>query len=253
MWNLHANELLGAWELGLGRGMSERAAILLRSTAADDRDGRDPARLPLGARDGLLLDLYRAAFGPRLEGMAACPKCGAEQEFELRVEDLKLSAPRDAVDAASWSLAHGVYDVTFRLPDSLDAEAVAAAVGGDPSEGVRLLLERCVIGATAMVEDQRREVAARELPDETVEAISARMGELDPQAEIQLAMECVACRHQWTDLLDVVAFLWGELHAWAMRTLDDVHRLAASYGWSEADILSMSPRRRNLYIEIIMS
>jgi hypothetical protein len=199
----------------------------------------------------LLLDLYRSAFGPRLEGVAACPHCAAEQEFQLRVEDLKLPAPIDA-EAATWTITCGAHQVTFRLPDSLDAEAAAVA-GGEPSAIVRSLLERCVVTATVMAQAERQPVIARELPDDVVRAISARMSELDPQAEITLMMECVACRHRWPELLDVAAFVWGEIHAWAMRTLGEVHQLAASYGWSEAEILSTSPRRRSFYIELITS
>jgi hypothetical protein len=249
MWNLRANELLGAWEHGLGCGMVERATILLRAAAGEAMAGRDPARLPLGARDALLLDLYRTAFGPRLDGVAACPQCGAEHEFQLRVDDLKLPAPTDA-DAAEWTVTCGAYHVTFRLPDSLDAVAVAGA-DEEPSATARRLLERCIVSAEAQAE--RRAVAASELPDDVAQVISARMSELDPQAEIELKMECVACRHRWPELLDITAFLWGEINAWALRTLSDVHQLAASYGWSEASILSMSPKRRSFYIELITS
>lgn len=228
--------------------MAERAAILLRAAAGEAMAGRDPARLPLGARDALLLDLYRTAFGPRLDGVAACPQCGAEHEFQLRVEDLKLRAPADA-SAAEWTIACGAYQVTFRLPDS-DAIAVVGA-GEEPSTAVRRLLERCVVSAVAQAE--RKPVAASELPDDVVQVISTRMSELDPQAEIELKMECVACRHRWPELLDIAAFLWGEINAWALRTLSDVHQLAASYGWSEASILAMSPQRRSFYIELITS
>lgn len=249
MWNLRANALLGAWEHGLGSGMAERAVILLRAAARDAMAGSDPARLPLGARDALLLDLYRVAFGPRLEGVAVCPQCGAEHEFQLRVEDLKLPTPADAA-ATEWTITCGAYQITFRLPDSLDAAAVVDA-GVEPSATVRRLLERCVVSAVAQAE--RQPITASELPDDVVQVISARMSELDPQAEIELKMQCVACRHRWPELLDVVAFLWGEINAWALRTLNDVHQLAASYGWSEASILAMSPQRRSFYIELITS
>jgi hypothetical protein len=253
MWNLRTNELLSAWELGLGRGMAERAVILLRAAAGEDMAGRDPALLPLGVRDGLLLDLYKSAFGPRIEGVASCPECRAEQEFHLCVEDLKIPATSDG--ASQWTITCGAYQVAFRLPDSLDAEAIAsdAAGTGDRAAAARCLLERCVITATALQQARQQSVTASELPDDVVQAISARMSELDPQAEIELMMECVACRHRWPELLDVATFLWGEIHAWAVRTLGDVHQLAASYGWSEADVLAMSPRRRSLYIELITS
>ncbi len=50
---------------------------------------------------------------------------------------------------------------------------------------------------------------------------------------------------------DIVSFLWNELNAWAIRTLREVHILASAYGWSETDILAMSPWRRQFYLEVL--
>jgi hypothetical protein len=36
----------------------------------------------------------------------------------------------------------------------------------------------------------------------------------------------------------------------AMRLVGDVHALARIYGWTEADVLAMSPRRRATYLEL---
>ena len=47
---------------------------------------------------------------------------------------------------------------------------------------------------------------------------------------------------------DIVSFFWSELTAWSIRILDHVHRLASAYGWSEADILTMTPSRREMYL-----
>ena len=41
-----------------------------------------------------------------------------------------------------------------------------------------------------------------------------------------------------------------EVEAEAMRLLRDVHVLARQYGWREADIIAMSPLRRQMYVEM---
>ena len=76
------------------------------------------------------------------------------------------------------------------------------------------------------------------------------MAEADPQADVQLALVCPACGHTWQATFEIVSFLWAELSAWAERTLADVHALASTYGWREADILAMSARRRQRYLEL---
>ena len=78
-----------------------------------------------------------------------------------------------------------------------------------------------------------------------------QMALADPQADVQLNLSCPACNHHWQSVFDIVSFFWSEIHAWAQRTLREIHALASAYGWREADILALSPRRRQLYLEMI--
>jgi hypothetical protein len=77
------------------------------------------------------------------------------------------------------------------------------------------------------------------------------MAELDPQADVQLALQCPSCSHPWHDPFDIATFFWGEINAWAVRILREVHMLAAAYGWSETDILAMNARRRQVYLDMV--
>ncbi len=76
------------------------------------------------------------------------------------------------------------------------------------------------------------------------------MAEQDPQAEILLDVACPACGHAWQTLLDIVDFVWREVSAGATRLLEEVHTLARAYHWREADILALSSRRRQAYLEM---
>ena len=62
---------------------------------------------------------------------------------------------------------------------------------------------------------------------------------------------CPACTFTWSEPFDIVTFFWAEIDAWARRLLADVHVLASSYGWSERDILALSPVRRQYYLEMV--
>ncbi len=84
-----------------------------------------------------------------------------------------------------------------------------------------------------------------------VAAVEDRIAALDPQADIQLALSRPACGHRWQAAFDILSFLWTELGEWAARTLRDVHRLALAYGWSERDILALSPVRRRHYLGML--
>jgi hypothetical protein len=76
------------------------------------------------------------------------------------------------------------------------------------------------------------------------------MASADPGADIDLAFDCPECGHRWQEVFDINGFLWREIHAWAKRTLRDVHVLARAYGWTEPDALSLSPTRRQIYLEL---
>ena len=89
------------------------------------------------------------------------------------------------------------------------------------------------------------------LPEGVAIAVSDRMAELDAQGDIQLSLTCPKCERVWTAPLDIVSYLWSEIHAWAGRTLRDVHALASVYGWTEGEILALSPGRRQAYLEMI--
>jgi hypothetical protein len=54
-------------------------------------------------------------------------------------------------------------------------------------------------------------------------------------------------------LFDAGSFFWSELGAWARRLLHEIHSLARAYGWSESEILTLSPARRQAYLELIGS
>ena len=79
----------------------------------------------------------------------------------------------------------------------------------------------------------------------------ARIAEADPQADVEVALNCPCCQHTWQTDFDIVSYLWAELHAWATRLFREVHLLASAYGWSESDILNMSARRRRHYLEML--
>jgi len=238
---LSAHELLDAWEKCLGRPPHERALTLLSALGGGDAGAL--SRLSIGRRDGALLELRERVFGPRLTSLASCPACGERMEMELEVGDLLVEQHDE--QPASLALRAGDYDVLFRLPDTNDLAALAPCE--DAPEAARALLSRCVLSARLGDE----EVDAARLPPEVLEAVGSRMGEADPQGDMRLALVCPACAHAWQESFDIGQFLWGELNAWAARTLGEVHRLAKAYGWREADILSLSPQRRRIYLDMV--
>jgi hypothetical protein len=200
--------------------------------------------LPVGQRDARLLEMREALFGTQLTCLTSCPRCGEKLELALQTGQLR-STPPDGQASASHTLSAGQVEVKFRLPNSADLLQIADLA--DASQARATLLERCVQQVTR----SGAPLSVSELPEDVLSGITERMAQIDPQADIQIALTCPACAWQWSSLFDIVSYLWSEINTWAIRMLREVHQLASVYGWRESDILALSPLRRQLYLELI--
>jgi hypothetical protein len=258
--------LLDACEHGRDASPGERALILL-GVAHPEASVSTLSDWPVGRRDAALLALSERLFGPRLPAQAHCPRCAALLELEVDVAQLAVAAPHEAADA--FVFQSGGIRVTWRLPNAGDLALLGRGTPG--RDGAvpmnRWLLERCIVavepddttaadrdasGASLLAVAASRSIRipaemAAALESEMTEAIAAA----DPLAEIALELTCPDCAAAWSAPFDIVRFLWSEVDAWAARILDEVHILASRYGWSEAEILALSPQRRQHYRDLI--
>jgi len=237
-----ATDLLNVWELGRSRSPVERALSLLQiATPEPPREAL--AQFGIGRRDAELLKLREKFFGSRMTGHANCPACGQQMEMNFAVAELQTTPLPKLRE--TYTEIFGEYEIGFRLPNSNDLATLLP--GEEVAPQKRGLVQRCVVNATRA----GKPLATDQLPENVVGNLSERMSELDPQGDVQLALTCPQCSHHWQAPLDIVSFIWSEIHAWAVRLLRDVHVLASSYGWGEADILALSPWRRQAYLELI--
>ena len=239
---LNAQELLLIWEQGMAHPPTRRALGLL-AAASPDVSLEHLSTLSIGQRDEQLLTLREWTFGPQLESVVTCPHCGERLEINLTVNDLRV-APSPNLES-EFGLSIAGYQVRYRLPNSQDLELVGT--DADTQTAQEILLSRCLLEVVSPPDI----APSTPLPIAVTEAVIAAMEEQDPQADITLALTCPACEHHWEAGFDIVSFFWHELTSWARRILWDVHRLARAYGWSEQEILALSPTRRQLYLEMV--
>ncbi|MDN7179620.1 hypothetical protein M0D69_16820 [Caballeronia sp. SEWSISQ10-4 2] len=239
--------LLDAWDRGHSLSADAWALWLLR-TATVKAGASTPAgtlaQWTVGRRDRALLRLRSLTFGASINGLADCPGCGAAAEFDMNCDALAGSPSADDEPAPAQFEAAG-YAVTCRAVTAGDLLAIADCADVDVASD--RLLERCVDARNA----QGVRVAHRQLPADLLADITIRLELADPHADIQLNVRCPACGHGWQVAFDIVQYFWRELGAWATRQLRDVHELASAYGWSEAQILALSPARRQRYLDML--
>ena len=251
-----ATDLLATWEAGIAASSTHRA-LLLHALARPADDVGQLLAVPVGERDAELLALRRALFGERANVRLACRECEEDLEFDFEVRAAlaardaaaRDTAARDTAagerteKAAPIEVSEGPWTVRLHLPTPGDLLAAAEV----PAAQARaLLLARCVLEARRGT----KRVAAADLPPAVQTRVAEAAAAADPCADIVFDVPCPACGHCTKALLDVAAFVWAELDAWAHRTLLEVHLLAATYGWSEPEVLALSPLRRRRYLEL---
>ncbi|WP_372740946.1 hypothetical protein [Neptunomonas sp.] len=251
---LNADELLTVWEQGLNQSLLRRALILL-AAAFPEISPDNLAQMSIGQRDGLLMQLRQCLFGQELLNTAVCPECNERIEWQNNLSDFLLTSDQIPPPQDTFELDAGGYQLRFRLPNSLD---IAAVINSHQIQGGQLhqsqsasqkqqLLSRCLL----QIEQQGSGCDFEELPDSVLQALTNQLEALDPQADIRLNLTCPECAHAWTVLFDIASFLWTEVNEWSERMLQTVYQLAAGYGWSEQEILRLSPVRRQLYLGLM--
>jgi hypothetical protein len=230
---------------------------ILRVGADENVTPQTVRTLTVGDREALLLHLRRVTYGERLPCLLQCinSACGERMDLELKVAELLLepyAASREWHEVAV-SAAKKTYRMRLRVPNGLDQELVADRAWTNVTDAENLLLQRCV--ESLSVESAPAEVSSPltmdEWPAELADEIGQKFGELDPQAEILLSLQCPACERSFTGEFDAGAYLYRELRGHIPYLYREVHQMARSYHWSEAEILSMTPRKRSVYLNLL--
>jgi hypothetical protein len=221
-----AQTVLDLWDRAEREHPIDRDVSVLEAFTAESRNSL--SELPLHRRDALLIQSRIAAFGATLNGVASCPGCSCRIDVLLRLPDGSAAPAEDG----------GFVEVEgsrarFRVPNSRD---LAEAARADNAEvAAKTLLARCQLSGP------HNESVAR--------AIDEGIARFCEASTIEVRMTCPECHHEFVLPVDIGQFLWQEIVSYARGALTEVDALALRYGWSEAEVLALSERRRKRYLE----
>ena len=86
-----------------------------------------------------------------------------------------------------------------------------------------------------------------------VTEVSAKLEEMDPQADIVLDLSCPSCGHHFKTPFFIDDFMLREIRSRTSQLDREVHWIAFNYHWNEDDILSLPMRKRKRYVDLINS
>lgn len=234
-------------DLGVEFEAAERPRLVTRLLALCARTGDGSAppeetiwELPLGTRIEAVLALAAGEGARPFVWRTLCcyPGCGAEGELELHAAEVaalveekyrQQRVPVDLGGRTAWlRRATGKDQRQWLEGGSGDPAFMAAGLFLDPTFDE--------LNATGMV------------LDEMGDSIDEAMEEHDPLVGFHLEVNCPECGRATTHAPDLVAAALERLWLAQLDLIEQVHRLASHYHWTEEEISRIPRWRRQAYL-----
>jgi hypothetical protein len=248
-------------------------AFLERVVALDGLSNTGDAlkQMSIGDRVSLMLHARRLVLGDRIRCTVGCTACGRAMSADLSVSALHMQKtqavpPQEHYDVEAFGFRlqvrplTGADQDTLLLAASAHAEASSAVAAKDVQGGApsahqpdahalkQSLARSCIVHAEPPIPSGS---SGAPVPEPLLEAIGARLGEVDPLSDIVLALSCPECGHAFRASFPAESFVFRELAANVDQLERDVHWLAFNYHWGEQEILSLSTAKRKRYVELV--
>lgn len=218
-------------------------------------------KLLVADRQYLLLKLREVTFGDQVQAAIFCPwrDCGKKMDIDFSTRDIPVRESEDkgpiyqmklSLEAALTTDGGQMYrEVTFRLPNGGDQEAISPLVYENEARALTMLLGRC-IQSIGPWQEPGDELVSKLSPSARLE-IEQRMEAVAPQVELTMEANCAECGREFAIPFDLQAFFFGELRTSRDLLYREVHYLAYHYHWSEREIMELSREKRRKYIEVL--
>ena len=225
--------LTGEDQRALHGGAGAARGLLARLCVDDDGPGAtDIGSLSAADRDRLLAALWQHEFGDTILATHRCGDCRElfDLSFSLAglVESLEaMPRPEDVDGMTPDGHARLKTGQTVRPPTAVDEAAVAAMPVATAADA---LARRCVSGG------------ALPAPD----VLDRVLDWLDPVVDVDLVGVCPECGARQAVRFSIEHYLMTALRLEQRRLMREIHLLAATYGWSLGEVLSLDRQERQV-------
>lgn len=225
--------------------------------------------LPIGTRIARLLRVVALTTEEEtLPVVLSCPQPRCRSRFEVMLpltEILEESGGAAGLEGSLCFTGRRGEELRFRLPTGRDQVAWRGRTYQTRDEAA-LHIARCLLvpsdrdpgalGAHSPAPRGSTEASTSEgveppLHPDDVSRISSLLQAADPLVGFSVRTSCPHCDHEAEIAVDLEHAALQRLADERRSLLRSVHLLASHYGWTEAEILAIPPRRRAEYLRII--
>jgi hypothetical protein len=218
------------------------------TSAGEKIDHRFFWDLTVGKRIECLLNLISTGESPEISLQFRCPAaaCGQESEAELSVAEIsQLQAQAYAQNCVSFEIEDAA--VTFRRPTGYDQLRWLQTRFDGEQAAIREMLQTLLIQTSEFVADEDA------ITDQLITVVEQAMDEVDPLVNFTLSLHCPYCGEESVCEIDLETLSLRRLRQAQLGLISSVHRLAAHYHWTEAEIFAVPYWRRTYYLRLIES
>ncbi|MGH7775202.1 MAG: hypothetical protein ACREQA_23495 [Candidatus Binatia bacterium] len=215
--------------------------------------------LLIADRQYLLLKLREVTFGDQVRANIFCPwpDCGKRVAINFSINNIPIRESENKGPAYMMTLSPEVAgelreeerEITFRLPNGADQEAISPLLAENEALALAKLLGRC-IQSIGRLPNPGEEVIDRLCPAARL-AIEQQMEKLAPKVDLTMDVNCHECGREFVAPFDLHRFFFGEMRTSGDLLYREVHYLAYHYHWSEREIMQMTRDKRRRYIEVL--
>ncbi len=172
-------------------------------------------------------------------------KCREMMEIEISLRDI-FDLQRHADDSDYFDIISEGKTIRMRKPTGADQLKWQSASQAGKTALMTMIVE------TLMCRDEKvDDVGDVVVSDAVIGAVNRIMDKSDPLVNLTVTVCCPICGREDQRAIDLEEHSIRKLREAQNELVRIVHRLAAFYGWSESQVLSLPPRRRYQYLGLI--
>jgi hypothetical protein len=197
----------------------------------------DTARCISSAGREWLLQRIAMQFGENANWFVApCSACGEQFDLQVSLNAVPRSEAGPGFPVAEVDTSLGLKQ--FEAPNGGHEEACGTR--GASKDPMRVFAALCGLTETAEEDAIRYSAADLTRIDQALETIS-------PEIADSVDIVCPVCEFEGRARIDPLTYAFPKVD----DVLEEIHLLAAVYGWSEAEILDLPLTRRSAYARLI--